>query len=108
MSPLQSLAEGAAWGDEGSPEQAFDIAVAAFLRKVAAGETAAMALRDIPAFAPSVSGMSWDEALRGMSEGLRHVREDSLTGVEEVDVSVPLWRTCPLPLAIVFESLARA
>ena len=54
------------------------------------------------------SSVSWQTCLYDFKQCLHDVKQDSIACHNEIEFFLPMWRTVPLHLAVVFEALSRA
>ena len=85
----------------------FEAFSAAFFSDLAGGATVADALKTIPDALPCWKEVPLDQCVEDLRVSLAAVKLEGSGALEEVDVFVPLYRTMPLRLAVVFDALAK-
>ena len=86
----------------------FEKLAATFFGELGGTRTVSEILQQLPAGLSCWSSVSLEQSLEMFKTDLKSVKHESLGAEDEVDVFVPLWRTMPLPLALVFDALAKA
>ena len=90
---------------DGSRE--FETLVGHFLAELSTAECVEDCLRNVPVHLDCFMSVSLQQNLIMFEEGLRQSKLDGLGARREIEVFLPLWRTMPLRMAIVFEALSR-
>ena len=89
------------------PQAEFDVLAAKFYAELKHATSVEEVLQGLPESLPCWDAISLDTSLEQMRNGLFEVKKASLGAQGEVDVFQPVWRTVPLRMALVFETLAR-
>ena len=86
----------------------FERLAAAFFAELAGAKTVAKIMKNFPAQLSCWSAFTLEQSVEMLKVGLKNVKHESLCAEAEVDVFVPLWRTMPLRLALIFDALSKA
>lgn len=85
----------------------FEMYVADFCRTLRDGGSVVGALRAVPAAIEGTGEIDWEVCLNDFKLGLLDVKQDAVECCNEIEVFLPLWRTMPLHMAVVWTSLSR-
>ena len=85
----------------------FQSLVAGVCRSLQVGKSLVECLKDVPEELEIWKSMTWMTCLEDFKHGLQDVKQDSIECRNEIEIFLPMWRTMPLQLAVVFEVLSR-
>ena len=85
----------------------FDALAAKFYTELISARSVESVLKSFPVVLKCWDSLNLETSLECLRESLFEVKKASLNAHAEVDVFQPVWRTVPLQLALVFETLAR-